>query len=162
MNKLEKQPFQHKRLRLRDFDYADPHYICFATICARHLVDPFQNTNLAKEVISSLTWSRDHGRFVLYCYCLMPDHLHLAISPGPSGMTLPQSIGAFKRWTTRQSWHYGIQGKLWQRSWYDHIGRRYEDISAICQYILENPVRKGLVQYPEQWPYSGMVDVLPL
>ena len=153
--------FRRKRLRLKDFDYANPNYVYFATICARHLTNPFNRTELAKEVMQSLLWSREHSRFRLYCYCLMPDHLHLAVSPGKCGWTLSRSIGAFKSFTTYRSWQHGFRGKLWQKSWYDHIARKEEDLVAICQYILANPVRKELVECIEDWPYSDMVDPLP-
>ena len=154
-------PFRRKRLRLEHFDYADPNHVYFATICARHLTNPFNREELVKEVIQSLLWSREHSRFRLYCYCLMPDHLHLAVSPGECGWKLSRSIGAFKSYTTHRSWQYGFRGKLWQKSWYDHIARKEEDLVAICQYILANPVRKGLVKHAEDWPYSDMVDPLP-
>jgi len=116
-------PFRRKRLRLADFNYADPNYIYFATICARYPTRPFLNDALAQEVIKAIHWSREHQRWVVYCYCLMPDHLHLVLSPGPAGMSLSECFRAFKRWTTRKAWEHGVHGRLWQRSWYDHIAR---------------------------------------
>ncbi len=44
--------------------------------------------------------------------------------------------------------------KLWQRSYYDHVVRRAESLEEICKYILENPVRKGLVENYREYPYS--------
>lgn len=155
-------PFRRKRLRLADFNYADPNYIYFATICARYPTRPFLNDALAQEVIKAIHWSREHQRWVVYCYCLMPDHLHLVLSPGPAGMSLSECFRAFKRWTTRKTWEHGVHGRLWQRSWYDHIARKDEDVLAMCRYVLANPVRKGLVENPEDWPFSGMPDPLPL
>lgn len=45
---------------------------------------------------------------------------------------------------------------------FDHIARKEENVLAICEYILANPVRKGLVEDPTEWPYSGMLDPLPV
>ena len=64
-------------------------------------------------------------------------------------------MGAFKSFTTRQNWGLGYQGPLWQARYYDHIVRRRDDGKRIAQYILENPVRKGLVEEVEAYPWSG-------
>ncbi len=66
----------------------------------------------------------------------------------------------FKSYTTRLAWQKGHPGALWQRSYYDHIARREEDVLAICEYILANPVRKGLVEDVGLWPFSGLIDPL--
>ena len=91
----------------------------------------------------------------------MPDHLHIAVSPKDS-KNLSTIIKEFKTYTTQIGWKYmGIKGKLWQKSYYDHIARRQEDLVSICRYILANPVRKELVEDDEDWQYSGMIDPLP-
>jgi len=158
---------RRKAIRLEDFDYSNSDYVYFITICARHLSNPFLNCGLAQEVLKSLLSLREEGRIFLYCYCLMPDHLHIVLSPrvnyrGGCSENLSKILGNFKSYTTRLSWEYGIKGKLWQRSFYDHIGRKGEDLIAICNYILANPVRKGLVENPENWSYSCLLDPLPI
>jgi len=160
MNKLDLER-RRQRLRLPDFDYSDPNYVYFLTLCADGAQQPFANDALAQAVVEALLFRYRQGEFRLYVYCLMPDHLHLALSPCPGHGTVSRVIQGFKSYTTRLAWQHGIQGKLWQRSFYDHIARRSEDLLAICRYILANPVRKGLVETPEDWPYSGMLDPLP-
>ena len=49
----------------------------------------------------------------------------------------------------------GWQGPFWQASYYDHVVRRDEDIEAVRDYVLENPVRAGLVENAEDYPCSG-------
>ncbi len=154
-------------MRLKDLDYSNSDYVYFITICARHLSSPFLDCALAQEVLKSLLSLSAEGKVSLYCYCLMPDHLHIALSPqvscgGERSEDLSKILRDFKSYTTRVSWKYGIKGKLWQRSFYDHIGRRGEDLIAICNYILANPIRKGLVEDPDNWSYSGLLDPLPL
>jgi len=46
--------------------------------------------------------------------------------------------------------------RLWQRSYYDHIVRKVESLEEICEYILDNPVRKGLVKNCQEYPYSSL------
>lgn len=157
-------PDLHRRrssLRLAGFDYSDPNHVFFVTTCARHFHQPFSDRSLAKQVVESLLFLSRKGDWRLYCYCLMPDHLHLALSPEPGRDDLSRLLQRFKSFTTRLAWQHGHRKALWQRSYYDHIARRDEDVTAICQYILFNPVRKGLVTDPKLWPYSGMPQPLP-
>jgi REP element-mobilizing transposase RayT len=85
----------------------------------------------------------------------MPDHLHLLARPGRS---LGDVIRMLKTYTTRQVKELGRPGKLWQDDYYDHILRRREDSFGIARYILENPVRRGLVTTPEAYRWSGLPD----
>ena len=43
---------------------------------------------------------------------------------------------------------------LWHISYYDHILRKEEAIESVGLYILENPVRKGLVSDFSEYPFS--------
>ena len=162
---MQKWPDLEKRrkiLRLKNFDYSNPNYVYFLTVSARVSETPFIIKDLAEEVVSSLLFLRNNKRVSLYCYCLMPDHLHLALSPANSSGDVSKIIQDFKSYTTRIGWKYGISGKLWQRNFYDHIARKDEDLLKICEYILANPIRKGLVENRQEWKYSGIPDPLPV
>jgi len=88
----------------------------------------------------------------------MPNHLHLLLAPVEKGLSVSRFIGGFKSKTTRLSWGIGISGKLWQDRFYDRILRKQEDLKTIGQYILDNPVRKGLVSKWQDYKYLGIVD----
>ena len=45
--------------------------------------------------------------------------------------------------------------RLWQPSYYDHVLRKDEDTVAVARYILENPVRKDLVEHFKEYRFSG-------
>ena len=45
--------------------------------------------------------------------------------------------------------------QLWKISYYDHVLRSEEAIRPIAEYIWQNPIRRGLVDSPEKYPYSG-------
>ena len=64
-------------------------------------------------------------------------------------------VGEYKGRTTRIAWKFGIKGKLWQTSFYDHFLRKEEDIEKVVMYVLNNPVRKGLVSEWMEYHYSG-------
>ena len=94
----------------------------------------------------------------MYPYCLMPDHLHLLLQLGARQWTLGQIMGSLKGFTDKRSRDLGHDGPLWQENLYDHIVRRSEDGHEIARYILNNPMRKDLVETSVQYPYSGSPD----
>jgi putative transposase len=90
----------------------------------------------------------------------MPDHLHVLCRLGNADQTLGVVVGSFKSFTTRESWGLGHDGSLWQERFYDHVVRRSEDGRAIAQYIVDNPIREGLIQENEEYAWSGTPDSL--
>ncbi len=162
MSETRERCYLRKRMRLEDVSYSDPNMVYFATMCTTDKQRVFEDPLLARDVVDALLWRRDKGIIRLYAYCLMPDHLHLALSPTEEQASVGSVIGQFKSFTTMIYRKHEGEGQLWQRSWYDHIARRDEDTIAICQYILENPIRGGLAETADLWPYSGMPDILPL
>lgn len=157
----QQQPTAHSLSlhRLPGFDYGDPDHAYFVTACANQ-GNPFANERLASEVVSSLHWLRDNRSLTLFAYCLMPDHAHLLLRVGDRRYPLSEIMRAFKSFTTHQSWKLGYRGALWQARFYDHIVRKSEDGIRIATYILENPVRKGLVAEAQEYRWSGTPDPL--
>ena len=98
------------------------------------------------------------NEFKIFVYCLMPDHLHLLLSPTVQKISVSKFIGAFKSKSTRIAWDFGIVGKLWQRRFHDHIVRTQGDLKNIGQYILDNPVRGGLSVRWQNYQYLGLID----
>jgi len=45
----------------------------------------------------------------------------------------------------------------WQKDFYDHIIRTNEDIAAQVRYVLDNPVRKGLVLFWQDYHFKGSI-----
>jgi REP element-mobilizing transposase RayT len=115
MEKSEEDNFYERRdsLRLRSFDYS-ARRIYFITIVVSERKQVFLDRRLAQSVVDCLLKLRQQMRFNLYCYCLMPDHLHALIGAGISGKSLGEICGAFKSLTTRAYWQW-YEGKLWQR-----------------------------------------------
>ncbi|MCO5222143.1 MAG: transposase [Thermomicrobiales bacterium] len=87
---------------------------------------------------------------IVHLICLMPDHLHALIEVQSEGLV--KIVGRAKSMTTRMWWTNGRQGTLWQKSFYDHGIRETHDFEATVKYILENPVRAGLVEEGETYP----------
>ncbi len=140
---------RNRSVRLADFDYRE-HAPYHVTVGARHGTTPFTEAKLAKMVCETLSCVCEECGAYLGAYCLMPDHLHILVSPDESGMRLGDLVGRFKGKTTNASWKLGWSGQLWQPRFYDHIVRKSEGIAQVGRYILENPDRKGL---PDDYPF---------
>jgi REP element-mobilizing transposase RayT len=87
----------------------------------------------------------------LHLCCLMPDHTHLIVQIATK--SLIDVVRDLKSVTTRIAWQHGNSGALWQKSFYDHGVRDVADFDAIVAYILDNPVRAGLAETWEDYPY---------
>ncbi|HZS48435.1 MAG TPA: transposase [Blastocatellia bacterium] len=145
-------------LRLKGFDYSSKR-IYFVTTVAKDRLNFFLNHQLSYAVLDSLFELRIQYQFNLYCYCLMPNHFHGLIGAGASEKTLGDIVGGFKSCSTKVFWRWH-GGKLWQPRFNDHIIRNEQDFQETMNYILQNPVRKGLAERPEDWPFSGTLDAL--
>jgi REP element-mobilizing transposase RayT len=89
-------------------------------------------------------------------YCFMPDHQHLIITGVQSNSDIWKTIISYKQKTG--FWMSKNKSDMeWQKDFYDHVIRRHEDLAIQIKYILDNPVRKGLVSLWQEYPYKGSV-----
>ena len=84
----------------------------------------------------------------------MPDHVHLVFDPSAS-CDLVTFVGLFKNLAKRATWARGVEGRFWQSSFWDQIVRRDEDLRRVIDYVLDNPVRAGLVAVREGYAFAG-------
>jgi putative transposase len=87
-------------------------------------------------------------------YILMPDHLHLFAWPG----ILHADFDAWVRyWKSQFSNAIDNQSPRWQETCFHHRLRSCESSESKRLYMLNNPVRAGLVVRSEDWPYQGEI-----
>jgi putative transposase len=111
-------------------------------------------------VLSQILRAADEQGFVIVAYCFMPDHLHLLIEGETESSDCLRFIARAKQCA---GFYYAktFSGRLWQRYGFEHVLRDDEITTVVARYILENPVRAGLVQSVEKYPYVGS-KVYPL
>ena len=86
-----------------------------------------------------------------FVFLAMPDHIHMLVSFGrEQGMM--EVIAGCKRYTARQ------HGIIWQPNFFEHRLRQEESMEEKAGYILQNPVRAGLVQQSAAWLHVSMLD----
>ena len=111
---------------------------------------------LASEITQHLlhhTWSEARA-WMVGDYLLMPDHLHLFCAPHDVRLTIETWIRYWKREFSLK--HQRAEWKFQSLGWHHRL-RAGESYSAKWLYVQENPVRKGLVQRMEDWPFKGRV-----
>ena len=144
--------------RLSNYDYSKDRPI-HVTICTDNKEKLFDSKVSGKIITNELLRTANDLRFRILCYCLMPDHLHVIVSPGESNLSLSKFLNIFKGRTTAVFKEKKDFKKIWQRSAFDHVLRTEEDLRAIIEYIMNNPVRKGIVEKIDNYPYSESFDV---
>ena len=102
---------------------------------------------------------RRHG-WMIGRYIIMPDHVHFFASPlQTAAKQLSYAVGKWKEWTSKALVRtQQATAPVWQPEFFDHVLRSEESWRAKWNYMHENPVRAGLVNDPQDWPYTGAVD----
>ena len=123
--------------------------------------EPF--TNPARQLIFEHCL-HDHGKkFSLHGAVVMPDHVHLLLTPLPDESGWPFSLpiilksvkGASSR-SVNKVMH--TSGPVWLDESFDHVLRNDENIREKLDYIRQNPVRRSLVRRPEQYRWLWIED----
>jgi putative transposase len=142
---------------LKNFDYRGC-YRYFVTICTDGKKNIFvKNNHFIEKMIEFLDQTRKKQFFTVWAYCFMPDHMHILVEGINAHADLKKLMKDFKQRTGYWYKHgeSSAGNKLWQPGYYEHVLRKEEDTNEILRYILNNPVRKGLVAHYLNYGYSG-------
>jgi REP element-mobilizing transposase RayT len=111
---------------------------------------PFTDIDLGRHMLRFLEKGFHERDSVPHLLCLMPDHLHVLVEIRSVG--LEDLIARIKSFSTQIWWGRGGSGTLWQKSFYDHGIRGFDDFDSTVTYILNNPVEAGLASHWEEYP----------
>ncbi len=114
----------------------------------------FRDPSLVENCLALLLSLAGTSLHQVVAYCFMPDHLHLLLQGTSEIADLAPFLKKFKQ-ITGYRFKQAAGGQLWHRSYHDHVLRREEDIAEVAAYIWNNPVRAGLAEICESYPYSG-------
>lgn len=164
--KVTKLP-NRKSIRLKNYDYSSNGYY-FVTICTQNREKLFgeivgatlrgRPNNPDKIIVKWLLESENKFKDIkIDEYIVMPNHIHFIIkrtgdhtgvTGDHAGSPLRDIIGWFKTMSTNE-YIAGVKdgrfmpfkGRLWQRNYYEHIIRNYDDYINIAEYIQNNPLK---------------------
>ena len=131
-----------------------------------------RDDQVAKVVADALHY-RDGKVFRLDCYCIMPNHVHVVFAPflserelrekpsseglrfvskNPPLDAIMKSLKGYTAWDANRA--LGRKGTFWEQESYDHAVRDDAEFHRIVNYVLNNPVKAGLVKEWQQWKWS--------
>jgi REP element-mobilizing transposase RayT len=139
--------------RVEGFDYLGP-YRYFVTFCTFDRRDVFNDVVIGHSVLSQFRRTSRHKKFAILAYCLMRDHAHLLFEGRSEQSDFRGLIKSLKQ-SSGQRHASRAKQRLWQEGYWDRVLRPDDDAKKIARYIVENPVRAGLVQRAVDYPLVG-------
>jgi putative transposase len=122
------------------------------TIQGRHLL---QSQNLAALLIDVLRQNALANKFIVHDFVIMPDHIHLLLTVD-SMMTIEKAMQYVKGgFSHRAKKELGYQGEIWQKGFSEVRIKDRPNFLKHRKYIHQNPVKAGLVDIPENFPYGS-------
>ncbi len=120
-------------------------------------------TPAARQVVLDACLFFDGKRYQVYTIVIMPDHVHWLIRPFPKSESEFWSLGSIlhsiKSYSAKQvpkvMKHIGT---VWQDEWYDRIIRDEIEFEQTWEYIRQNPVKAGLSDTAEKYPFFWQVS----
>jgi putative transposase len=143
----------HAAKRLPGFSYVgESEYSITCCTFNRHRC--FTEATVVDAVRVQLLHIATEQQFDIPAYCFMPDHVHVLATGRSDGSDLRRFLKDWKQ-QTGHAYKQAAHIKLWQGGFYDHVLRAEEDRAAVVRYLLENPIRAGLVRNLLEYPYWG-------
>ena len=122
--------------------------IYFVTMCVKDRRSVLANSQVFDAIKATITRLR---KWHVLAGVVMPDHAHWIVSPAEDrGLSVGDFSTGFKR-VLRKT--LGLQPWEWQRGCFDRLLRSDENLRNKWIYVHDNPVRQGLVQKAQDWPY---------
>ncbi|MBM4167182.1 MAG: hypothetical protein FJ218_09745 [Ignavibacteria bacterium] len=136
-----------------------------------------KDERIAKIVADTIHFL-DGKKYDLICYCIMPNHVHIVFTVGQfsklsiidkgqvGNLSYKDNFGklsynlspilhSLKLFTAREANKIlNRTGAFWQHESYDHIVRDEKELFRIVEYVLNNPVKAGLVSERNEWKWS--------
>ena len=132
--------------------YQEARELHFITFSCYHRQPLLASPRAMHRFEVALEWSRKHYDFYVVGYVVMPEHVHLLISEPERG-ALASAVQAIKQSVARRL--IGDNPHFWQARYYDfNVWTAHKRIEKL-RYIHRNPVERGLVGKPEDWPWSS-------
>jgi putative transposase len=126
----------------------------------------FHVSELADILVGRIITCRYQGAYLLHEFVVMPDHLHLMLTPAET-TTLEKALQLIKGGSSHEIHKLrGHKIQIWQAGFHDWTIRDSADYAAKREYIWMNPVRARLAERAPDWPYGSasgrfVLDVAP-
>jgi putative transposase len=130
--------------------------ILFVTVNSAHRKPILASPDVVRIVLD--VW-REATLWRVGRYVFMPDHIHLFAAPTETDVPVARWVAFWKSQASNR-WPRPGEHPIWQKDCWDRQLRNAESYAERWQYVLDNPVRAGLVSQASDWPFSGELNVL--
>lgn len=144
---------REKRHRLDEHCYIGRVDVVF-TLCIKDRISVFTEEEICNHFRQLLFDEAQQQGCDVIAYVFMPDHCHIILE-GKNDDS--QTLEAIKRFKQKAGfWFYQNRiGISWQKDFYDHIIREKETLEKHINYLLENPIRKGIIADWRDYRFKG-------
>jgi putative transposase len=148
-------PDRKRPVHLPNIEQLNQPVILFVTVCTKDRKPILANERVHAVLIRVWPQAEQYrvGRYVI-----MPDHIHLFCSPMSWEPENVKRWGAY--WKRLATIQLRDLSPIWQRDCWDTQLRQVLRYDEKWEYVVNNPVRRGLVDAPEQWPFQGCLNEL--
>jgi putative transposase len=109
----------------------------------------------ARIFLKTLYRYRREGRYALHAFVVMPEHVHLLLTPA-GDVTVERAIQLIKgAYSHELGTIIGRDQEIWQRGFTDHRIRDGVDFMHHQNYIHRNPVERHIVADPREYRYCS-------
>jgi len=124
----------------------------------------FGDQYLMKAEIASIVTSAlkfyDKKEYQLLCYTIMPNHVHTVFTLEECSRPLSKIMQSLKGFSAHEAnIILARKGIFWQDESYDHIIRDEDDLRNKIYYVINNPIKAGLVKCVEDWPWTYIMEI---
>jgi putative transposase len=124
--------------------------VFFITTGINNRIPLFKKPEAAKLVIDSFQFFRQRGEIELYGFVVMPDHLHIVLK-----VKEPLTISQFTKRLKNYIANSLGEGPIWEKGYWSEVIAGEFFLRQKLVYIHANPVRAGLVESVEEYPWSS-------
>jgi REP element-mobilizing transposase RayT len=125
------------------------------------------------QIVQNSIHEQDQQGYELIAYCIMPNHVHLVVDTAlqldklanhesvtpVSYKPLSHTLRLLKGRSARiANLLLQRRGAFWQPESYDHYVRSSAELQRIIDYVLQNPVKAGLVDGWKDWPFTYLSE----
>jgi len=115
----------------------------------------FQVHAAADIIVAKLQHYRDAGAYQLHAFVLMPNHLHVLLTPS-STTSVEKAMQLIKGASSHEIHkQLGARREIWQSGFHEATIRDAADYLSKIRYIHQNPVAAGLAPTPEDWAWGS-------
>ncbi len=151
MNEPREFPSRPPRIEL--FSYVRPFY--FVTFNTHERKPILANASVFHALLGFAEKGHAQHAIAVGRFVIMPDHIHLFVAFPADGLQLTGWTKALKSVLGKALLQTGVRKPHWQEGFFDHVLRSSESYSQKWDYVRQNPVRAGLVEEPDDWPWQG-------